>query len=119
MDTTTQICSGLSPIIKLIRYGVIPILQIGIPIILILLGMIDLGKAVMAGKEDEMKKAQSTLIKRAIYAVAIFFVVTLVNLIFTLLSNTSFNNDPTKPSSSWFTCWDWNDTTAASTEAAG
>lgn len=30
---------------------------IGIPILLIVLGMIDLGKAVIASKEDEVKKA--------------------------------------------------------------
>ena len=33
-------CDDLGPIIKIIKNGVIPLLQIGIPIILILLGMI-------------------------------------------------------------------------------
>ena len=34
-------CSDLAPIIKLLKHGVIPIIQIGIPIILIILGMLD------------------------------------------------------------------------------
>ena len=64
-------CSDLMPIIKLIKNGIIPLIQIGIPIILILLGMLDLGKAVVASKEEEIKAAQKLLVKRAIYALAI------------------------------------------------
>ncbi len=74
-------CDALMPIIRLIRDGVIPLIQIGIPIILIVLGMLDLGKAVMASKEDEMRKAQKTFIKRIIIGVAFFFIPALVNII--------------------------------------
>lgn len=99
-------CYGLITVVKLIKHGVVPIIQIGIPIILILLGMLDLGKAVMAGKEDEMKKAQSQLLKRAIYAVGVFFVITLVTLVFNLLSNTAFNGTTEGTDAvSWAKCW--------------
>ena len=93
-------CHGLLPIVKLIRQGLIPIIQIGIPIILIVLGMLDLGKAVVASKEDEVKKAQQMLIKRAIYAIAIFFVVLIVSVVMNLVatSGESGSND-------WATCW--------------
>ena len=47
---------GLGTLVAFIRKGVIPIIQIGIPILLIIFGMLDLGKAVVAGKEDEIKK---------------------------------------------------------------
>ena len=70
-------CGGLLDIVIVIR-KVIDVLKIIIPIGLILFGLIDLGKAVIAGKEDEMKKAQQTLIKRVIYAVAVFLVVQVV-----------------------------------------
>ena len=70
-------CGGLLKIVALIR-RVIDIIKILIPIGLIMFGLIDLGKAVIAGKEDEMKKAQGTLIKRVIYAVIVFLVVQLV-----------------------------------------
>ena len=66
-----DICSDLGPLINLIKHGIIPLIQIGIPIILIVLGMLDLGKAVVASKEDEIKNAQKMLIKRCIYAIAI------------------------------------------------
>lgn len=93
-------CDALMPIIRLIRDGVIPLIQIGIPIILILLGMLDLGKAVMASKEDEIKSAQKLLIKRAIYAVAIFFVVFIVQVVFGLIDNSGDLGQ-----SNWITCW--------------
>ena len=75
-------CENLLPLIRLIKNGIIPLIQIGIPIILILLGMLDLGKAVVASKEDEIKAAQKLLVKRAIYALAIFFVVLIVQVVF-------------------------------------
>ena len=55
--------------------------RIIVPILVIGLGLIDLGKAVMASKEDEMKKAQKTFIKRIIIGVAFFFIPALVNII--------------------------------------
>ena len=93
-------CDALMPIIRLIRDGVIPLIQIGIPIIVIVLGMLDLGKAVMASKEDEIKSAQKLLIKRAIYAVAIFFVVFIVQVVFGLIDNSGDLGQ-----SNWITCW--------------
>lgn len=93
-------CENLMPIIKLIKNGVIPLIQIGIPIVLILLGMLDLGKAVMASKEDEIKSAQKLLIKRCIYAVAIFFVVLIVQIVFSLVDNSGDLGQ-----NSWYDCW--------------
>ena len=85
-------CSDLAPLIRLIKFGIIPIIQIGVPILLILYGMFDLAKAVIASKEDEIKNATKLLTKRAIYAVAVFLVVTLVTTVFGLLSITDNKN---------------------------
>lgn len=95
-------CEGIGPIVQFIKHGVWPIIQIGIPILLILMGAIDLGKAVIASDDKAIKMATSSLIKRAIAAIAIFFVVTLVSLIFGWLGNV---NDPAVSESSWYTCW--------------
>ncbi len=97
-------CDDLGPIIKIIKNGVIPLIQIGIPIILILLGMIDLGKAVIASKEDEIKKAQGMLIKRLIYAVAVFFVTTIVVLVFGIFVNSGASED-IEGTQDWRDCW--------------
>ena len=97
-------CDNLLPLIRLIKNGIIPLIQIGIPIILILLGMLDLGKAVIASKEDEIKAAQKMLVKRAIYALAIFFVVLIVQVVFGLLSSTGDSKIESQ-GANWKTCW--------------
>ena len=95
---------ALLPLIRLIKHGVIPLIQIGIPIILIIVGMLDLGKAVVASKEDEIKTAQKLLIKRVIYALAIFFVVLIVQVVFGLVSK-SGDADASANSMNWLDCW--------------
>lgn len=67
-----------------IRYMLHTILQyvrIIVPILVILLGTIDFAKAVIAGKEDNMKKAQTDFIKRVVIGVAVFFVPLLVDIV--------------------------------------
>ncbi len=77
----------------------INIIKIVIPIIIIVLAMLDLGKAVMAGEEKEIKEAQKMLIKRLIYGVVIFFVVTLVQVVFNLVGQNLGSDDESK------ICW--------------
>lgn len=78
---------------------IIYIIRIIIPIIIIVLGILDLGKAVMAGEEKVVKEAQKSFIKRLIYGVAIFFVFSIVKVIFGLLGVETDEGD-TK------VCWD-------------
>ena len=79
-------CSALSPLIRLIKFGVVPLIQAAIIVALIVLLIIDLGKAVMAGKEDEIKSAQKLAIKRVVYAVVVFLVPFIVQLALGLLT---------------------------------
>ena len=60
---------------------IITIIKFGIPVLLIIFGMLDLGKAVVASKEDEIKKGQQMFIKRTVTAVIVFFVVVVVELV--------------------------------------
>jgi ABC-type spermidine/putrescine transport system permease subunit II len=55
--------------------------KIAVPVIIIGLGMLDFSKAVLASKEDEMRKAQSTFIKRVLIGVTVFFVPTIINVL--------------------------------------
>lgn len=98
-----QACHGLLFLVKIVRRGVFPILQIGIPIILIVLGTLDLAKAVIASDEKQVKAAQSSLIKRCIYAVAVFFIVTLVNVILSMVSTVA--GDSATGITDWRACW--------------
>lgn len=94
-----DVCGGLLPLVKVI-VGVIRIFQIVIPIGLIIYGTIDLGKAVIASDEKEIKAAQSRLIKRFIYAAAVFFVPLLVTVVMNVVA-TGAEGDAT----SWANCW--------------
>ena len=78
-DVPNSLINIISTIIKLIK--------IGVPIILIVLGMIDMGKAVASQKEDEIKKGQKILISRCIAAGIVFFVVAIVQLLVNIVSN--------------------------------
>ena len=93
-------CNGLLPIVKVIRKGVFPLFQIGIPILLIVLGTIDLGKAVISSDEKEVKASQNRLIKRFIYAAAVFFVVTFVTVVMNIVSQGGEGD-----TESWANCW--------------
>lgn len=98
-------CGGLGPIVRIIKKGVFPIVQIGIPILLIVFGTIDLGKAVISSDEKEVKEAQSRLIKRCIYAVAIFFITTLVTLLMSLVGTGAESGDGEANTTGWADCW--------------
>lgn len=94
-------CEGLLPIVQFIKRGIFPIIQIGIPILLIVMGSIDLGKAVMSSDDKEIKGATGKLIKRAIAAVAVFFVVTVVSLLMGMFAKTDIGQQ-----NAWSKCWD-------------
>ena len=83
-------CGGIeripSKIADLTRIAVI-IIQIVVPILLVIFGMLDLMKGVTAQKEDEIKKGQQILIKRCITAVIIFFVIVIVKLLVSLVAD--------------------------------
>ena len=64
---------------------VVLIIKIVIPLMLIILGMVDLGKAVVSSDEKAMNKAVGTLIKRFIAAVVVFFIPTIVSALFSAI----------------------------------
>ena len=70
-------CEGLGPIVSVVK-GLFNIIKILVPIALLIYGVLDLAKAVIASDEKEIKGATSKFIKRAVAAVALFFAVTIV-----------------------------------------
>ena len=77
-----DIPSNLVGLIQLVYKAI----QIGVPIILIIVGMFDMGKAITQQKEDEIKKAQSLLVKKAVAAALVFLMFSLVNLVVTIVN---------------------------------
>lgn len=66
---------------------IIVVIQIAVPILLVVFGMMDLVKAVMGQKEDEIKKGQQTLVKRIVAAILVFFVIAIVKFVISLVAD--------------------------------
>ena len=96
-------CDTLKPVINFLK-AILGIIQWGIPILLIIMGSIDLGKAVMASDDKEIKGATSKLIKRAIAAVAVFFIPMLVNLLMQMVGDSGSKTN-TGGQVSFISCW--------------
>lgn len=62
-------------------------IRIGVPILLIGLIIFDFSSAIFADSDDKMKKAQGRVFKRIIIAIIIFFVPTLINLLFNIVND--------------------------------
>ncbi len=95
--TTIDCTSSSSTVVQVIAIVrlVMNVICIAVPIVMIVLGSIDLFKAVTSSKEEEIKKKQQTLIKRVIAGVLVFLVPTIVSLLMNLLG--TGNN--------WAECW--------------
>jgi len=75
LNAATQIdaCTGtLARIMGLVN-SVMTVIYIAVPIILILMGSIDLIKAILQSDDKKMKEAQGMLWKRLMYGALIFF----------------------------------------------
>ena len=85
-----EIGGNIVKIIRVLYNGI----KIGVPIILIVVGMIGMGKAIASQKEDDIKKAQSTLIKQAVAALIVFLMFQLVQILMSVANfkNTSYWN---------------------------
>ena len=68
---------------------IILVIQIVVPVILVVFGMIDLLKAVIASKEDEIKKAQMVFVKRLIAGALVFFVFVIVKMVVSFVADDS------------------------------
>ena len=64
-------------------------LQFLVPIVLVLLGTIDLVKSVIGAKEDDIKKNQLIFVKRLASAILIFFTFAIIKLILSVVSEDS------------------------------
>lgn len=83
--------------IWLIVGKVMRILRIVIPLIIIVLGSIDLAKAVVSSDDKAISKSAKSLLIRLAIGVAIFFVPTIINVIFSTIEvfTDEENNDYT------------------------
>ena len=86
--TSSGFCHQTAAIFQFIGY-IVMVFKILIPVILIVIGIIALGKAVISDDDKEIKTAVNKLIKKFIVAVFVFFIPSIVSAVFSLVS--SFN----------------------------
>ena len=84
-----EICKNINGELSTFIYNIIRIIKLGVPIILVIIGMVDFGKGVYAAKEDEIVKARKTFIKRIIAGAAVFLMITLTQLVISVLDKNS------------------------------
>ena len=68
-------------------------IQIVVPILLIIWGMIDFAKAIIGQDEDKIKAGQKLFMKRLIAAVLVFLIVTIVQLLINIAASVAEGDD--------------------------
>ena len=71
--------------------NILNVVKIVIPILILAFGCIDFGKAVVASKDDEIKKALKSLMFRILAGAVIFFIPVIIKFAFSLVD--SFSGD--------------------------
>ena len=94
-------CYKTANIWQIIGY-VFLILKIIIPLILIILGIIDVGKAVISSDEKIIKDGVFSLLKRIIAGIIIFFIPTIISVIFSFIGG--FNEEIQQDFGNCFDC---------------
>lgn len=74
-------CSEASEVLQFAGW-ILTVFKVAIPLLIIALGMFDLGKAVVASKDEEIKNATKRLLYRALAGVVIFFIPSIILWLF-------------------------------------
>ena len=74
-------CGQAGDILQFVGY-ILTLVKVAIPLVIVIYGIMDLGKAVVASKEDEIKTGAKRLLWRAVAGVAIFFIPSIVMWLF-------------------------------------
>ena len=101
----SNFCHSASEILQIIGW-VLTVIKIGIPLIIIALGLIDLGKAAISSKPEEIKKSATGLVWRFVGGIAIFFIPAIVMTIFGMVGKFNDIKDDTQKSdfNTCYTC---------------
>lgn len=76
--------NGIVKSFQLIGYCLY-IVKVVVPLLLIIMGMWNLGQAILSSDGDALKKSINILVKRAIAAVVIFFIPTIISTVINLV----------------------------------
>lgn len=97
------VCHDLSPYLQLIGQA-LNVFKILLPLILVILGVFDIGKAVISSKSDDVKKHMKNFVKKIIACVVVFFIPTICMVIFGFVG--SFNDIKNDSGIDFDVCYD-------------
>lgn len=89
----TTFCNSIPGEVKNIVHMIYLAIQILTPLLLVIFGAVDMIRALTQQKEDEIKKAQSGLIKKVIVAIIVFLVLTIAQWVVQLASTATGDTD--------------------------
>ena len=87
--TNPTLCDGVlvpNQLFNLVA-TIIRLIKIAVPILLIIFGMIDFAKSVVAKNEDDVKKFRKQFIQRVVSAIIVFLIVFVVQLAVNVISS--------------------------------
>lgn len=88
----SEFCSSSAGLLYYVGVG-ITILKIVIPFVIVLLAILDFGKAVVASKEDEIKSSAKRVLWRVIGGIIIFFIPSIIMFMFGTIADFSDRKD--------------------------
>ena len=89
LDENVTLCNGVLIPNQLFNAValIIRIIQIAVPILLVIFGMIDFAKSVVAKNEDDVKKYRKNFTSRLVSAIVVFLIVWIVQFAVSLVSS--------------------------------
>ena len=103
MNDMMQMCCNMKPFLNILRI-VIRLLQFSVPLILLVLGTVDMIKAVSSNDDKAAKTSLNTFIKRLMYGVLVFLAPFLVRLVLNIINNNILKGSDVD-SMNWLGCW--------------
>ncbi len=86
IGTSSGFCIHTVGVWQVLGYFLL-IFKIVLPIVLIIIGIITFGKAVISDDDKEIKKGYTSLIKKVLLCIIIFFIPQIITSIFTIVVN--------------------------------
>ena len=83
---------GIPTKIPQLSSEIFTLIEVAVPVLLVIMGTIDLFKGVAADKEDEMVKARKIFVKRLITGALVFFLMAITKFVVSLVDSSNSGN---------------------------
>ncbi len=97
INENTTMCGGVAVPDELFNIValIIRIIKIVVPVLLIIWGMLDFARSVVAKSEDDVKKYRKAFVQRLVSGILVFLIVVIVQLVVNLLAGVEADSNNT------------------------